>query len=152
MALSNRARASSAFRRAGIREATLSPGGVNDPSEFTRDKRASWARLSRKIFEADPLLCCTGATMKIVSLITGPKVVDRILRHLESDACNPFEPRGPPAAASVDSSTRRSSPRWNWIEVPIHYHARTIAQGKRMRWLSQAPTNSKTAAHAHRGR
>ena len=103
-ALSNRARASSAFRRAEIREATLSPGGVNDPSEFTRDKRASWARLLRKIFEADPLLCSCGATMKIVSLITEPKVVDRILRHLESDACkarNPFEPRGPPAAASA---------------------------------------------------
>src|SRR5439155_4928276 len=74
MALSNRARASSAFRRAGIREATLSPGGVNDPSEFTRDKRASWARLLRKIFEADPLLCSCGATMKIVSLITEPTV------------------------------------------------------------------------------
>ena len=104
MALSNRARARSAFRRAEIREATLFPGGVNDPSECARDKRASWARLLRKIFEADPLLCSCGATMKIVSLITEPRVVDRILRHLESDACkarNPIEPRGPPAAASA---------------------------------------------------
>jgi hypothetical protein len=37
--------------------------------------------------------------MKIVSIITDPQVVDRILRHLESQACrdrDPFEPRAPP--------------------------------------------------------
>src|SRR5439155_9953371 len=37
--------------------------------------------------------------MKIVSIITDPRVVDRILRHLESQACrarDPFEPRAPP--------------------------------------------------------
>jgi hypothetical protein len=41
--------------------------------------------------------------MKIVSFITEPRVVDRILRHLASEACkarDPFEPRAPPAAAS----------------------------------------------------
>src|SRR5881628_1033479 len=97
-ALSNRSRASRASRPPETRT------GADDESEFTRDKRASWARLLRKIFEADPLLCSSGATMKIVSLITEPRVVDRILRHLESDACkarNPIEPRGPPAAASA---------------------------------------------------
>jgi hypothetical protein len=39
--------------------------------------------------------------MKIISLITDPRVVDRILRHLESQACrarDPFEPRAPPRA------------------------------------------------------
>jgi hypothetical protein len=44
-----------------------------------------------------------GAQMKIVSFITEPRVVDRILRHLASEACkarDPFDPRAPPAAAS----------------------------------------------------
>ena len=42
-----------------------------------------------------------GAEMKIVSIITDLRVVDRILRHLESQACrarDPFEPRAPPQA------------------------------------------------------
>src|SRR5213593_1023961 len=53
-------------------------------------------------FEVDPLLCVCGAEMKIVSIITDPRVVDRILRHLESQACrarDPFEPRAPPPEA-----------------------------------------------------
>ena len=54
--------------------------------------------------------------MKIVSFITDTRVVDRILRHLQSDACkvrNPFEPRGPPAAAraSPRTETRHPTPR-----------------------------------------
>jgi hypothetical protein len=39
--------------------------------------------------------------MKIVSIITDPRVVDRILRHPESQACralDPFEPRAAPQA------------------------------------------------------
>jgi hypothetical protein len=55
--------------------------------------------LIKKIFEADPLLCSCGAPMRIVSFITDPRVVDRILRHLGSErwkAQDPFEPRAPP--------------------------------------------------------
>ncbi len=46
--------------------------------------RANWARLIRKVFEVDPLLCgkC-GSEMKIITVVTDPKVVDRILRHLQ---------------------------------------------------------------------
>ena len=56
-------------------------------------------RLLRKIFEVDPLLCRCGARMKVVSVITGPRVIDRILHHLQSERCkaqDPFEPRAPP--------------------------------------------------------
>jgi hypothetical protein len=59
--------------------------------------------LIKKIFEADPLLCTCGGRMRIVSFITDPRVVDRILRHRESERCkaqDPFEPRPPPAAVS----------------------------------------------------
>jgi hypothetical protein len=54
--------------------------------------------------EADPLLCSCGARMRIVSFISDPRVVDRILRHLGSGRCraqDPFEPRAPPAAAAT---------------------------------------------------
>ena len=45
------------------------------------------------------LVCRCGARMRIVSFITDPRVVDRILRHRESGRCkaqDPFEPRVPP--------------------------------------------------------
>ena len=101
-ALANRARSP----KTSSEQQTAAPAGpgasADSASEFVQRRRASWARLIKKIFEADPLLCPCGATMKIISFITEPRVVDRILRHLQSDACkvrNPFEPRGPPAAA-----------------------------------------------------
>ena len=72
-----------------------------DNSHFSREARSTWARLIKKIFEADPLLCTCGAHMRIVSLITDHRVVDPILRHRESGRCkaqDPFEPRAPPGA------------------------------------------------------
>jgi hypothetical protein len=78
---------------------TAPPRADDEDSEFARESRPTWARLLRKIFEVDPLLCSCGAEMKIVSIITEPRTVDRILRHLESDRCkarDPFQPRPPP--------------------------------------------------------
>jgi hypothetical protein len=72
---------------------------ARDNADFSREARSTWARLIRKIFEADPLTCGCGARMRIVSFITDPRVVDRILRHRQSDRCgteDPFEPRAPP--------------------------------------------------------
>jgi hypothetical protein len=74
-----------------------------DNSDFSREARSTWGRLIRKIFESDPLLCTCGARMRIVSFITDHRVVDRILRHRESERCkaqDPFEPRAPPRAAA----------------------------------------------------
>ena len=70
---------------------------------------ARWARLLRKILEVDPLLCACGARMRIVSFMTDPRVVDRILRHRERERCqtkDPFEPRAPP-----DGRARQNDPR-----------------------------------------
>jgi hypothetical protein len=46
--------------------------------------RRSWARLIKKVYEADPLICprCKGP-LKIISLIDTPKVIEKILRHLK---------------------------------------------------------------------
>ena len=63
-----------------------------------RRPRPGWARLLRKIFEVDPLLCpkC-GVEMEVASVITEPAVIDRILKHLaRTGRRDPFEGCGPP--------------------------------------------------------
>jgi hypothetical protein len=51
---------------------------------YTRKRRLLWAQLIRRIFEVDPLECpeC-GGEMRVISVITDPSIVDRILRHIE---------------------------------------------------------------------
>ncbi|MBZ5496425.1 MAG: IS91 family transposase, partial [Acidobacteriia bacterium] len=53
-------------------------------AQFARGRRRSWARLIKKVYEADPLVCprCSGA-LKIISLIGDGPVIERILRHLK---------------------------------------------------------------------
>jgi 5-methylcytosine-specific restriction endonuclease McrA len=68
-------------------------------------RKASWARLIRKVFEIDPLKCSNcGATMRIIALIDDTDVVERILRHLKAwdpppDTLTPAGP-DPPLPAS----------------------------------------------------
>ena len=82
-------------------EAVAAPEGTPTPEdEATAIRRASWARLMRKVFEVDPLRCprC-GDTMEVVAWITEPKVVARILKHREEKGLRSvFEERAPPAA------------------------------------------------------
>ncbi len=65
------------------------------PSPDASPSRACWARLIRKVFEVDPLLCQCGAEMKIIAVITDPKVIDRIILHLQKTD-SPPPPRAPP--------------------------------------------------------
>jgi hypothetical protein len=98
-AYSNRGRVPRAPARADNPDPGIS-AGERDNSDFSREARSTWARLIRKIFEADPLICgACGVRMRILSFITEPRVVDRILRHRQSDRCrteDPFESRAPP--------------------------------------------------------
>jgi hypothetical protein len=88
----------------GVTAASLSAGlPERDNPDISREARSTWARLIKKIFEADPLLCPCGGHLRIVSLITDPRVVNRILRHRESGRCktrDPFDPRPPPGASA----------------------------------------------------
>jgi hypothetical protein len=70
-----------------LEQLTTTGGKTSKPS------RANWARLIRKVFEVDPLLCpkC-GSEMKIIAVLTDPKVVDRIIRHLDKNAGTPRSP------------------------------------------------------------
>ena len=40
-------------------------------------RRRSWARLLRRIYEVDPLVCPCGGELKIISVITDPVVVEQ---------------------------------------------------------------------------
>ena len=60
--------------------------------------RRSWARMIRRIYEVDPLVCprC-GDELKVVSVIMDPVVVDRILAHRAQKGLDDlFEARAPP--------------------------------------------------------
>ena len=77
-----------------------SEGPSDDPpeSEFVKKRRASWARLLRRVLEVDPLACprC-GEVMKVVAVIIEPSAIDRILRHVaEKGGDDVHEQRGPP--------------------------------------------------------
>jgi hypothetical protein len=69
-AFSNRARSAAGSGKAKSRENPHAEQPSNGDSDFSQARRASWARLLRKIFEVDPLLCACRAAMKIVSIIT----------------------------------------------------------------------------------
>jgi hypothetical protein len=59
--------------------------------------KAAWAKLTRKIYEVDPLVCpkC-GAQMRVIALIEDPAVIERILSWLglwhPLPACGPSPP------------------------------------------------------------
>jgi hypothetical protein len=82
--------------------ATTSPKPAEDhptSSAHGRRLRRQWARMIRRVYEADPLLCDCGATMRVISFLTDPPVIAQILRHLESRTSATGSARAPPEAA-----------------------------------------------------
>ncbi|MCD4747788.1 MAG: transposase [Thermoanaerobaculales bacterium] len=60
-----------------------------------RARRRAWARLVRRVYEVDSLLCTNcGGEMRIVSVILEHRVIGRILGHLARKGIEPG--RGPP--------------------------------------------------------
>jgi hypothetical protein len=54
-----------------------------EQEEFRKACRKNWARLIKKVFEVDPLVCANcGTPMHIVSFIEDPRVIETILVHL----------------------------------------------------------------------
>jgi hypothetical protein len=58
-----------------------------DEPELTSKHRAAlrkrWANLIRRVHKTDPLLCSCGGRFRILAFITEPKVIARILEHLD---------------------------------------------------------------------
>jgi hypothetical protein len=65
---------------------------LEEPTPFELRRRIRWAQLIKQVWLEDPLLCphC-GQEMRIISFITDPLVVDKILRHIQ---WHPGEPAG----------------------------------------------------------
>jgi hypothetical protein len=75
--------------------------------------RAAWARLIRKVYDADPLECpqCKGP-MRVIALIENPAIIQRILEHLGLWAPLATE-RSPPLVAAT----------WpRHASLPLTYH------------------------------
>jgi hypothetical protein len=103
-AYSNRARGQ---RRKA--EAQLQGNGRGEPEEAiapTPERaalRRRWAHLIRRVYETDPLVCprC-GAEMRVVSFITEPGVIRRIVDHLRKrDRVSRPPPHSQPAVAHI---------------------------------------------------
>jgi hypothetical protein len=77
---SNRARGARSSAVGETAGSAADAGAEQDNSDLAREARSAWSRLLRKIFEVDPLVCQCGAGMRIVSIITEPRVVDRKIR------------------------------------------------------------------------
>jgi hypothetical protein len=104
---SNVARARRADREGGSEvaleslESTLPEPG---PAERRRLRR-SWAQLTRRIYEVDPLTCIEcGGEMRIIAFLLDPAVVRQILDHL---ATRPGRSRGPPGSHKALTATSR---------------------------------------------
>ncbi len=71
------------------------------PGSAEAVRRQAWARLIRRVFEVNPMVCprCQ-LEMEAVALITEPAVIDKLLRHRNKyGLTSPFEanpPRAPP--------------------------------------------------------
>lgn len=78
---------------------TMQQEDSDSSAEFARRRRRSWARLIKKVYEADPLVCprCSGP-LKIISLIGDGPVIEKILRHLKLWDRPERPPPSPPPA------------------------------------------------------
>ena len=88
-------------RRKKGKEEPLTPGhsrhreddGLTDGGR--RARRRAWARLIRRVYEVDPLVCSNcGGEMRIVSVILEHRIITRILGHLARKGIEAG--RGPP--------------------------------------------------------
>ena len=87
-------------RKAGEQEAAARPTLAGDDAvdTFTRQARLSWAKLIRRVYEVDPLLCpFCGGEMKILAFITDFATARAIRRSLKLPAQEPAPlAHGPP--------------------------------------------------------
>lgn len=102
-AYSNRTRKALSQNDLSQTPVSFSKPDFDKPSPTSAASRASWARLIRKVFAVDPLRCdkC-GCEMKIIAILTDPKLVDRIIRHLEKDVMAARSP--PPVSTPLDQT------------------------------------------------
>jgi hypothetical protein len=123
---------SSTIRRGGRKgrltegvEVRPAPEGEEE-SSFVKARRRTWAQLIARVYGADALKCkrC-GGTMRIISVITDPEVVEKILRHV--GLWGKSRNRGPPPSGArgeaaeryvvVDEYAQESPPDFVWEDA-----------------------------------
>jgi hypothetical protein len=76
------------------------PDGLS-PAERQARRRA-WARLLRRVYETDPLICAKcGGDMRVIAVILEPKVIRKILDHIRKKESS----RGPPDAQPLAAAS-----------------------------------------------
>ena len=68
-----------------------------------RRLRRAWAKLIRRIYEVDPLICRCGAQMRILAFILDPREVTRILQHIDHKGTT--QERAPPPSTALASAS-----------------------------------------------
>ena len=58
------------------------PDPPQPDSAWLAARRKSWARLIRRVYEVDPLLCRCGKRMRVVEFITQAPIIRKILDHI----------------------------------------------------------------------
>ena len=111
--------------------ASSSAESDSQADRFSRERRRSWARLLKKIYEIDPLRCpqC-GHAMQIIAFIEQPAVIRKILRHLQLWQRPPRSPPPPLFPLKLETFLASLTPRQAqqirastdsifWDDVPV---------------------------------
>ena len=83
------------------------PAGEEEPDGLTPAERLSrrraWARLIRRVYEVDPLVCTRcGGEMRVIAVILDPKVITKILDHIRKKDGGS---RGPPGVGPLAAAS-----------------------------------------------
>jgi len=70
------------YRTATASMTTSTAGPPKSETAWLKERRKLWARLIRRVYEADPLLCRCGQRMRVVGFITQAPVIRKILDHV----------------------------------------------------------------------
>ena len=81
---SNKARGMRRKQQPNAADMTPVSAAEAEPDDFRRHCKRAWARLIRKVWSADPLVCpkCAGP-LRIISFIENPLIIEKILPHLK---------------------------------------------------------------------
>jgi hypothetical protein len=135
---SNRARGERAKALKGQDIPATPAAPLESVSEVVARAKAAWARLIRKVYEADPLECpkCQGP-MRVIALMGDPALVRRILEHLGRWARDPAA-RAPPVRTTPPITPFRTSHKTREartaLPLPLAPRQLRCAQPDRPRW------------------
>ncbi len=97
-------------------DAVPEPVNTTGPeSGWLKARRKSWARLIRRVYEADPMLCRCGERMRVVGFITKASAIRKILDHVGRKFDPLRLPGIPPTSLfdDTDAIPARAPPRFD---------------------------------------